>query len=59
MDSEVALTDTNHRVRQLKDEPHSQKDAEAAVGLGTDNGKRLPVQMDEDIDELAPEIAAS
>lgn len=26
------------RVRQLKDQPYTQKEAEAAVGLGTDNG---------------------
>ena len=32
----------NHkrRVRQLKEETHSQKLAEAAVGLGTDNGQK-------------------
>ncbi|KAL2841798.1 putative C2H2 finger domain protein [Aspergillus pseudodeflectus] len=32
----------NHkrRLRLLKEEPHSQKLAEAAVGLGTDNGVR-------------------
>ncbi|KAJ5156289.1 Zinc finger protein bud20 [Penicillium capsulatum] len=32
----------NHRrrLRLLREEPHSQKIAEAAVGLGTDNGKR-------------------
>ena len=29
------------RVRQLKDEPYSQKEAEAAIGLTTDNGQRL------------------
>lgn len=29
------------RVRQLKEEPYSQKEAEAAAGLTTDNGKRL------------------
>ena len=29
------------RVRQLKEEPYSQKEAEAAVGLITDNGSRL------------------
>lgn len=29
-----------HRVRQLRDEPYTQKEAEAAVGLSTDNGKR-------------------
>lgn len=27
------------RVRQLKDDPYSQKEAEAAVGLTTDNGR--------------------
>ncbi|KAK2757714.1 Bud site selection protein 20 [Arachnomyces sp. PD_36] len=32
----------NHkrRIRMLKEEPHSQKMAEAAVGLGVDNGER-------------------
>ncbi|KAJ5637844.1 Zinc finger protein bud20 [Penicillium lividum] len=32
----------NHkrRVRILKEEPHSQKIAEAVIGLGVDNGKR-------------------
>jgi len=29
------------RLRQLKDEPYSQKEAEAAIGLTTDNGRRL------------------
>lgn len=28
------------RVRLLREEPHTQKAAEAAVGLGIDNGKR-------------------
>lgn len=28
------------RVRVLKDEAHSQKTAEAAIGLTTDNGRR-------------------
>lgn len=28
------------RVKQLKEEPYSQKEAEAAIGLGTDNGRR-------------------
>ena len=27
------------RVKQLKEEPHSQKEADAAIGLWTDNGK--------------------
>ena len=30
----------NCRLRILREEPHTQKTAEAAVGLGTDNGKR-------------------
>ena len=30
----------NCRLRLLREEPHTQKTAEAAVGLGTDNGKR-------------------
>jgi bud site selection protein 20 len=29
------------RVKLLLEEPYSQKEAEAAVGLGTDNGKRV------------------
>ena len=29
------------RVKQLRDEPYSQKEAEAAVGLTTNNGQRL------------------
>ncbi|KLJ12522.1 hypothetical protein EMPG_12438 [Blastomyces silverae] len=38
----------NHkrRVRILKEEPHSQKLAEAAIGLGTDNGTRDVQAMD-------------
>jgi len=31
---------TRHRVRSLRDEPYTQKEAEAAVGLRTDNGTR-------------------
>lgn len=30
----------NYRLRLLREDPHTQKAAEAAVGLGTDNGKR-------------------
>lgn len=30
----------NYRIRLLREEPYTQKTAEAAVGLGTDNGKR-------------------
>ncbi|KAK5172927.1 uncharacterized protein LTR77_003049 [Saxophila tyrrhenica] len=29
------------RLRQLKDEPYSQKEAEAAAGLTTDNGRKV------------------
>jgi bud site selection protein 20 len=36
------------RVRILKDEPHTQKTAEAVVGLGVDNGKREQTMMDMD-----------
>lgn len=32
--------DKSRRVRQLKEEPYSQKEAEAAAGLTTDNGRR-------------------
>lgn len=38
------------RVRQLKEEPYSQKEAEAAAGLTTDNGKRAQVEeMETDV----------
>ncbi|KAA6408959.1 MAG: C2H2 finger domain-containing [Lasallia pustulata] len=38
----------NHkrRIRALRTEPYTQKEAEAAVGLGTDNGKRENVERD-------------
>lgn len=45
----------SYRVRQLREEPYSQKEAEAAVGLTTDNGKREDLAMDED--ELAETAA--
>ncbi len=32
---------TVSRVKALKDEPYTQKEAEAAVGLRTDNGPRM------------------
>jgi bud site selection protein 20 len=41
------------RVRALRDEPYSQKEAEAAVGLGTDNGKRTTALMEVDDDAAA------
>ena len=44
----------NHkrRVRQLKAEPHSQKLAEAAVGLGTDNGLRPKDELIQKLDDF-------
>jgi bud site selection protein 20 len=33
-------TDNRNRVKALKDEPYTQKEAEAAIGLRTDNGPR-------------------
>ncbi|KAI4223337.1 MAG: hypothetical protein L6R36_005486 [Xanthoria steineri] len=37
----------NHkrRVRMLKEEPYSQKEADAAIGLLTDNGTRKPSKL--------------
>lgn len=35
------------RVKQLKEEPYSQKEAEAAVGLRTDNGKPEKAQNED------------
>lgn len=36
------------RVKQLREEPYSQKEAEAAIGLTTDNGKRTTTLMEVD-----------
>ncbi|KAF2259980.1 hypothetical protein CC78DRAFT_473972 [Lojkania enalia] len=36
------------RLRQLREEPYTQKEAEAAIGLRTDNGKRATVLMEVD-----------
>lgn len=38
------------RVRQLKEEPYSQKEAEAAAGYTTDNGKRPDSVLTEDME---------
>lgn len=48
----------NHkrRVRMLKEEAHSQKAADAAVGLGTDNGKVEQVESME-VEETADTIS--
>jgi bud site selection protein 20 len=44
------------RCRQLKEEPYTQKEAQAAVGLTTDNGKRSKeadmVDAEEDVDNV-------
>lgn len=34
----ASSTDCSYRVKALQDEPYTQKEAEAAVGLSTDNG---------------------
>lgn len=39
------------RVKQLKEEPYSQKEAEAAVGLTTDNGRRVKEREMVDVGE--------
>lgn len=36
------------RVKALRDEPYSQKEAEAAIGLTTDNGQRTATRMELD-----------
>ena len=45
------------RVRQLREQPYSQKEAEAAVGLTTDNGRptKLEIEM-ADIEEGIEEV---
>ena len=44
------------RVRQLKEEPYSQKEAEAAVGLTTDNGKRTVHQEEMEMVDVGEEV---
>lgn len=39
------------RVKALREEPYSQKEAEAAIGLTTNNGKRATTLME--VDEVA------
>lgn len=53
-DQGLALT--AYRVRQLKEEPYTQKEAEAAIGLTTDNGKRVEVEMDHDAEAEVDEV---
>lgn len=45
------------RVRQLKDEPYTQKEAEAAIGLTTDNGSSSRAAVNED--EELPDASAA
>ncbi len=45
---------TRHRVRSLRDEPYTQKEAEAAVGLRTDNGTRETIADAASAQQLAP-----
>lgn len=49
------------RVRQLKDDPYTQKEAEAAVGLTTDNGKRPEAMAVDDFmdDSVVPDPRAA
>jgi bud site selection protein 20 len=35
------------RVKQMQEEPHTQKEADAAIGLRTDNGQRPATKVDE------------
>ncbi|KAI9827633.1 MAG: hypothetical protein M1819_006922 [Sarea resinae] len=44
------------RIRMLREEPYSQKEAEAAVGLRTDNGTRLTAAKSGDGTELVKEV---
>ena len=44
------------RVRQLKEEPYSQKEAEAAVGLTTDNGNRAGAVQEMEVEAEVDEV---
>ena len=44
------------RVKALKEEPYTQKEAEAAVGLTTDNGKRTKEAEMVDVEEVVDDI---
>lgn len=43
---------TCSRLRILKEEPHTQRIAEAAIGLGVDNGTRTRQQAGMDMDGM-------
>lgn len=45
---------TIRRVKQLREEPYSQKEAEAAIGLTTNNGTRTTIPAAPmEVDQLA------
>lgn len=49
---------TEDRLRMLQETPYTQKEAEAAAGLGTDNGKRQTMKpTDPERDASAMDIA--
>lgn len=50
---------TINRVKALKDEPYTQKEAEAAVGLRTDNGPRQAARDRDRVEDLEVEMEDS
>ncbi|KAK3718714.1 hypothetical protein LTR37_004933 [Vermiconidia calcicola] len=44
------------RIRQLKDEPYTQKEAEAAVGLTTDNGRKTEESEMVDVEDAVEDV---
>jgi bud site selection protein 20 len=45
----------NYRAKALKDEPYTQKEAEAAIGLRTDNGSLSRKSITQDVEvEMIP-----
>jgi len=49
--SKLMARQLGSRIRLLREEPHTQKIAEAAVGLGTDNGTRFRVSAVMEMDQ--------
>ena len=47
------------RVRQLKEEPYNQKEAEAAIGLTTDNGRKDAEQENMEVELEVDEVLAA
>jgi bud site selection protein 20 len=48
-----------NRVKALKDEPYTQKEAEAAVGLRTDNGPRQAARDRDRVEDVEVEMEDS